>query len=312
MGAHDSAFVRDGSTGNSIAGNQYFNATIALDDGLRLLSAQVHNSKGSLRLCHTNCLLLDAGTLQDWLSKIKYWMDRNPNEVVTLLLVNSENLDVSQFGAAFEGSGLSQYGFTPSSPTAASTNWPTLQSMISANTRLVTFVASITYSARYPYLLSEFTHVFENPFPVTSLSGFNCTLDRPKAVGSAQTAVAAGMMPLLNHFADSELAAGITIPDVSDLGTTNSPNTATTGALGLHAQTCQAQWGQKPVFVLVDFYDQGPAIVTADNLNSITPSGRSTRNSVKASAAGTGWDMSLSSRGEGLVAMCLLAALWLL
>ncbi len=77
MGAHDSAFLRDGSTGNSIAGNQYFNATIALDDGLRLLSAQVHNEKGALQLCHTNCLLLNAGTLTDWLARIKYWMDHN-------------------------------------------------------------------------------------------------------------------------------------------------------------------------------------------------------------------------------------------
>ncbi|KAH8889383.1 hypothetical protein GQ53DRAFT_825678 [Thozetella sp. PMI_491] len=284
MGAHDSSFLRDSSTGNSIAGNQYFNATVALDDGLRLLSAQVHNQNGTLQLCHTNCLLLDAGTLAAWLAKIKYWMDQNPNEVVTLVIVNSDNLDVAQFGAAFEASGISKYGYTPSS-SSATTNWPTLQSMITANTRLVTFVASITASSSYPYLLNEFTYVFETAFEVTSLSGFNCTLNRPASVSSASAAISAGMLPLMNHFADTSLGAGITIPDVTDVGTTNSPDTAKTGALGLHGQTCKAQWGQKPVFMLVDFYDQGPSITTADNLNGITPSGRGARNSVTTSAA---------------------------
>lgn len=98
MGAHDAAFLRDSSTDNSVAGNQYYNATKALNAGIRLLSLQVHNSNGTLELCHTTCTLLDAGTLEDFLVKIKTWMDENPNEVVTLLIVNSDDEDVASFG----------------------------------------------------------------------------------------------------------------------------------------------------------------------------------------------------------------------
>ncbi|KAK3937631.1 PLC-like phosphodiesterase [Diplogelasinospora grovesii] len=277
MGAHDSAFLRDASTGNSIAGNQYFNATVALSAGIRLLQAQVHLSSSTLELCHTTCSLLDAGSLEAWLGKIKHWMDSNPNEVVTLLLVNSDNQDVSVFGSVFESSGISSYGFAPSSSvtpsSSASSGWPTLQSMIAANTRLVTFIASITPSSAYPYLLNEWTYVFENPYDVTSLSNFTCTLDRPSTLvgAGAVSAVGSGYMPLLNHFADTSLTSSIEIPDVSDIDTTNSPSNTTTGALGLHAYSCVRQWGgRKPVFVLVDFYDHGPAITTADELNGIT------------------------------------------
>ncbi|KAI1143969.1 PLC-like phosphodiesterase [Hypoxylon sp. FL0543] len=271
MGAHDSAFLRDETTSNSIAGNQYFNATVALDAGLRLLQAQVHDKNGAIELCHTSCDLLDAGTLQNWLTPIKDWMDDNPNEVVTLLLVNSDGKDVAEFGTVFSASGIDKYGYTPSG-----NGWPTLQEMISANTRLVTFIASISANSQYPYLLSEFDHVFETPFEVTSLSGFNCTLDRPSSQTSAGAAISAGLMPLMNHFKDTLLAASIEVPDADNITTTNSPSTSTTGNLGLHAQTCNQQWGIKPTFVLVDFFNMGPAIQTADNLNGIKAVGRST------------------------------------
>lgn len=198
-------------------------------------------------------------------------MDANPNEVVTLLIVNSDNKDVAQFGSVFSGSGIDQYGYTPSG-----NGWPTLQEMISANTRLVSFIASISANTQYPYLLSEFDHVFETAYEVTSLEGFNCTIDRPSTYDTASAAIQAGMMPLMNHFAYDVLISSIMVPDVDNIATTNSPSTSTTGNLGLHAQNCNQEWGIKPTFVLVDFYNEGPSIDTADSLNGITAVGRST------------------------------------
>ncbi|KAI0406707.1 PLC-like phosphodiesterase [Xylaria palmicola] len=279
MGAHDSSFLRDESTQNSIAGNQYFNATVALDAGLRLLQVQVHDSNGVIEMCHTSCSLLDAGPLQDWLTDVNAWMGNNPNEVVTLLIVNSDGFDVADFGSVFEGSGISQYGYTPSG-----SGWPTLQSMISAKTRLVTFIASVSASSQYPYLLSEFDYVFETSFEVTSLSGFNCTIDRPSTQSTAAAALAAGLLPLMNHFAYDDLGASIMIPAVDDIATTNSPSTTTTGALGLHAQTCRAEWGYIPTFVLVDFFSEGPAIKTADAMNGIVSAVGRTNSSIVADA----------------------------
>lgn len=270
MGAHDSAFLRDSTTSFATAGNQFYNATVALSAGLRLLQAQVHNSNGTLELCHTSCSLLDGGSLEAWLADIKTWMDANTNEVVTILLVNSDNRDASEFGTAYTSSGLSTYGFTPSTTSGPLATWPTLGTMISANTRLVSFIASITYDSAYPYLLPEFDFVFETAFGVSSLEGFNCTLQRPTTLSSATAAVSSGYLSLLNHFLDTSESFGITVPDITDIGTTNSNSTTTTGALGTQGSQCASEYGQKPVFMLVDFWNVGLSISTADILNGVT------------------------------------------
>jgi hypothetical protein len=304
MGAHDSAFLRDSSTGFSLSGNQFYNATVALSAGIRFLQAQVHNSNGTLELCHTTCTLLDGGSLEAFLSGIKTWMDDNPNEVVTLLLVNSDDEDASSFGSVFTSSGISEYGYTPTATSGPISTWPTLQTLISANTRLVTFIASITYDSTYPYLLSEFDFVFETTFGVTSLSGFNCTLQRPTTLSSSTSAISLGYMGLINHFADTVEAFGISIPDVTDIATTNSPNTNTTGALGLNGEQCEEEWGTKPTFILVDFWNVGPSIETADNLNGITATGRTSVSTAELTAASSAGSI-LSAEGRGK--MCAIA-----
>ncbi|KAK6836264.1 phosphoric diester hydrolase-like protein [Apiospora arundinis] len=60
-GAHDLAILRGTSMDNSMVDNQKFNATVALDVGLCLLQARVHNKNGAIEFCHTMCHLLDAG-----------------------------------------------------------------------------------------------------------------------------------------------------------------------------------------------------------------------------------------------------------
>lgn len=283
MGAHDAAFLRDSSTDNSVAGNQYYNATRALNAGIRLLSLQVHNSNGTLQLCHTTCALLDAGTLEDFLGKIKLWMDENPNEVVTLLIVNSDDEDVASFGEVYESSNISSYGYTPATVSASNT-WPTLQTMIDDGTRLVTFIATITYSTTYPYLLNEWDFVFETAYEVTSLAGLNCTIDRPSGLSDASSAISSGYLPLMNHFVYQSITSSIQVPNVEIIDTTNSPDTSSVGTLGQSAYECNSEWGTAPVFALVDFYSEGPAIDTADNLNGITAQGRSDSSSATSDA----------------------------
>ena len=294
MGAHDSTFLRDSATSFSVSGNQFYNATVALSAGIRLLQAQVHNQNGTLELCHTSCSLLDAGPLESFLDDIKTWMDANPNEVVTLLLVNSDNQEASVFGADFVSSGINKYGYTPTSTSGPMSTWPTLQTLITANTRLITFIADITYDSTYPYLINEFDYVFETTFGVTSLSGFNCTLQRPTTLASSTSAISSGFIGLINHFADTAEALGISIPDVTDIATTNSPNTNTTGALGTNGVQCQSEWGSKPTFMLVDFWNVGPSIQTADNLNGITATGRTSVSTAELTA-GSGAGLTIPS-----------------
>lgn len=310
LGAHDSPFVSDASNSYSVSGNQFYNSTTQLSAGVRLLTAQLHNANSStgqteIHLCHTSCDLYDAGTLEDWLSDIKGWMDDNPNDVVTILLVNSDNNDASDLGSVFDSSGISKYAYTQTS-TSAPVSWPTLQSLISANTRLITFIASLpSGNSAAPYLLDEFTYVFENPYDVTSASNFSCMPNRPSTLGgSISAAESSNMMFLMNHFLDNAESLGIETPDPDAAGTTNSPDTTLTGSLGQSAAQCANVYGKNPNFLLVDWFNVGPAIETADNLNGVAnPIGRMNVSSAILSESHQGAATSISAVSGSKVAL---------
>ncbi|KAL2797771.1 PLC-like phosphodiesterase [Aspergillus keveii] len=271
LGAHDSPFLRDESTGNSLAGNQFYNTTVQLDAGVRLVSAQVHEDDSQWRLCHSSCDLLDAGRLRTWLTEIKTWLDSNANEVVTVLLVNSDGATASDLHSEFQAADIVDYAYSPTS-TSAPSSWPTLQELIDAGTRLMVFVASLSSdsSSVAPYLMNEFTYIFENPYDVTSPSNYSCEADRPSRVrGDSASAISANMLPLQNHFLYQTVLLDYQAPNESYVGTTNAPSGGE-GNLGDAASTCQTAWGRQPAFILVDFFDQGPAIATVDNLNGVT------------------------------------------
>ncbi|CAG8287844.1 unnamed protein product [Penicillium nalgiovense] len=278
LGAHDSPFVRDDDSGNSIAANQYYDTPTQLSAGVRLVTAQVHKSNSQWRLCHSSCDLLDAGLLSDWLKDIKTWLDDNPNEVVTILLVNSDGATASELNTEFTTAKITDYAYEPASPGTAPTTWPTLQSMIDDGKRLVVFVASLEVSTSYPYLLDEWSYIWENPYDVTSASNFTCEPDRPSTYkGNSASALAANFLPLMNHFLYSSNLAILDVqyPNSSYVGTTNAASGGT-GNLGTAATNCKKAWnGRQPTYIMVDFFNRGPAIDTVDNLNNVTnPVGR--------------------------------------
>lgn len=241
-----------------------------------MLTAQIHNKNGLLHVCHTTCGLLDAGRVGDWLASIRVWLDKNPNEVVTILLVNSDNVSAAQIDAEFRAANLTSYAYVPPSRTTALENWPTLQDMVSNSTRLVAFIAPLDPAANTvaPYLLDEFTFVWENPYDVMSPVNFSCLPDRPPAVrGNISAAITSGRLTLMNHFLYMPGPFGIELPDTTHIANTNAPF-GTLGNLGDRTANCTNVFGKAPTFILVDFFDQGPAIATVDKLNGITPVGR--------------------------------------
>ena len=267
MGAHGSAFLRTGQ-GFAAAGNQNDDAIDALDAGLRLLQVQVHQNE-TLELCHTSCGLLDAGTLEKWLGTINDWMTSHTSDVVTLLLVNSDKASAADFGTHFKNSGLDQIAYTPSSSSAFS-DWPTLQSMIDDKKRLVVFVTNMDASSDYPYLIPEFDYVFETSFEVTTLAGFNCTLDRPSNASPASSALSKGYLSLVNHFKYQTITADTFLPDLSNIEIVNNASTTTDGNLGKHLSLCKSQYQSVPNFVLVDFWDRGSVLQATDDMNGIS------------------------------------------
>lgn len=300
LGCHDSPFVRDATTDYSTSGNQFFNSTVQLSAGVRLLSAQVHRSNNDWHLCHSSCDLLDAGTLEDWLTEVKTWIDNNPQEVVTILLVNSDNATPTDLATVFGKSGIQKYAYTPPDKSTPPQQWPTLNQLIQGGTRLMVFVASLQVDqigSGQEFLMDEFTFLFENPFSVTQAVDFTCNPDRPTALkGNPQAAISSNRMFLMNHFLSTDSIFDIETPDVANITHTNSPG-SDVGNLGQSANSCKTTYGKPPTFLLVDFFDQGPAIQTVDTLNGVTnPAGRITPPAASSSA------MNGTSRSESTFA----------
>ncbi|KAJ7170103.1 PLC-like phosphodiesterase [Mycena filopes] len=256
VGAHDSYAVGT----NNLAVNQDYDITQQLNDGIRMLQMQAHNSSGVIQLCHTSCILLNGGTLADYLGKVKTWMDANTNDVVTLLIVNIDNLPASNFGTVFASAGLDKLSYAPTSSPLTASSWPTLGAMIDAGTRLVTFLDNAADPTAVPYLIDEFTNVWETPFDVTT--SFDCSVNRTKGDSSTQ-------MYLINHFLDT-IMLGSPVPDVVHANVTNAVSGS--NSLGDQVATCVATNGRAPNYMLVDFYEYGGGSVfqVAATLNGVT------------------------------------------
>ncbi|KAF2003524.1 hypothetical protein P154DRAFT_94892 [Amniculicola lignicola CBS 123094] len=285
LGAHDSPYLRDESTTFSSFGNQFFSTTVQLDAGVRMLQGQIHASSNKdtgqreLHLCHTSCDLFDAGSLKDWLLEVRKWMDSNPNEVITILLVNN-GIKAKELEDVYSQADVARYGYvppkidTPPPPSnETETTWPTLDEMINRNERLVSFISPLVPDAQNaPYLLDQWTFMWENPYLVTNPSNFTCLPDRPEDL-PLQEAKESGRLFMMNHFLYWQQAFGIQVPDIRFVNVTNAWEGP--GSLGEHLMTCSGMVQRQPTFVLVDFFNVGPAIKAVDIFNKVdVPVGR--------------------------------------
>ena len=73
-----------------------------------------HSNDNVLHFCHTSCALFDGGTVADYLATVVTWLNANPNEVLTLILTNPENVSLQNFWKpAFEQSGVASFAYVP-------------------------------------------------------------------------------------------------------------------------------------------------------------------------------------------------------
>lgn len=78
----------------------------------------------------------------------------NPlSPVVTLLIVNSDNLAPTQFASVFTTAGVDTSSYSPPSASLPASGWPTLGSLIDARTCLVTFLSTTANFESVPYLI---------------------------------------------------------------------------------------------------------------------------------------------------------------
>lgn len=73
--------------------------------------------------------------------------------VLSLLIVNSDNLPPANYDTVFKAVGLDTVSYAPSTSTIAQTGWPTLGTLIDSGKRLLTFLDNAADITVVPYLM---------------------------------------------------------------------------------------------------------------------------------------------------------------
>ena len=201
---------------------------------------QTHLVNDTLYLCHSNCDLLNVGTLESYLTTVSKWVRQHPYDVVTILMGNSDYVAPGNFSNVIESSGMKDMIYTPSKIPMALEDWPTLSSMILSGKRVVTFLDYQANQTETPWLMDEFSQMWETPFSPTDRA-FPCTVQRPPGLAPED---AQHRLYLANHNLNLQFNFGslnLLIPNTAELNKTNSDSIEDYGSLGQMAHNCTSK-----------------------------------------------------------------------
>jgi hypothetical protein len=193
-----------------------------------VVQGETHWVNKTVYNCHTSCDLLNAGPWQSSLEIVTAWLDSHPYDVVTWLIVNSDFTEVENYVPAIQNSGIARYLYEPEYVPQHRDQWPTLAEMILSGKRMVLFMDYNAKQKKVPYIMDEFTHMWETPFSPTNQS-FPCTQQRPPKLSEKKARDQ--YMYLANHNLNtavdvSALVGGssgseILIPNTAEINKTN-------------------------------------------------------------------------------------------
>jgi len=224
--------------------NQTYNIASQLNDGVRGLMIDVYDHFGTPTAYHS-IFALGTIPLSDIFNDIKTFLDNNPNEVVTIILecyvtVNDIEDEINQ-------SGLSNYLYTHNAA------WPTLQSMIDNDNRLVIFSDVDDASNSQDWYHYVWDYAVETHYSVATINEFTCDFNRGGPLND---------LFILNHFVtDATFGYGLY----------NESNDVNANPFFINrALECQNQTNKFPNFVTVDSYELGDGLAVVDQLNGLT------------------------------------------
>jgi len=258
FGAHDSFAASTNPF--ALARTQEVGVTDQLTMGVRLLQLQAHINGKDLHFCHNTCGLFDGGTVEHYFKKVKHFLDRHPNEVLTIIIANPENVQADVWQPIFESTGLADIAYIPPQTPMTREDWPTLKEMLDSTRRVVVFMDKGAEDGTVPYLLPQFTMMWEDEYDPTD-SEFPCKVDR-----TAGSLSPSQQLNLINHNLNLNLipiGRGVRIPDRWD-----SPRTNGISSIVGHANHCAPLAGDRlPNFVLLDFVNIGQVTTAGARLN---------------------------------------------
>jgi hypothetical protein len=258
VGAHDSFAASTNPF--ALARTQEVGVNDQLTMGVRLLQLQAHKNGKDLHFCHNTCGLFDGGTVKQYFKKVKHFLDRHPNEVLTIIIANPENVQADVWQPIFENTGLADIAYIPPQTPMTREDWPTLKEMLDSSKRVVVFMDKGAEDGTVPYLLPQFTMMWEDEYDPTD-SQFPCKVDR-----TAGSLSPSQQLNLMNHNLNVDLipiGRGVRLPD-----RLVSPRTNSIYSIMGHANHCAPLAGDRfPNFVLLDFVNIGQVTTAVAQLN---------------------------------------------
>lgn len=97
-------------------------------------------------------------------SSTRRWSGQALTPVVTLVIVNQANQPASAYASIFQAAKLDSKAYVPESASLSVSQWPTLGSLIDQGKQLVVFLNSQADFGAAPYLIDEFSNVWEDAY----------------------------------------------------------------------------------------------------------------------------------------------------
>ena len=216
--------------------NQKSNIAEQLNNGVRGLMIDVYDDNGSTVVYHAY-KFLGSQLLSVYLNDIKYFLDNNPNEILTIILetYTSSNAIENEINKA----GLLKYLHTQD----VNSLWPKLQTMIDSNKRLVILSDKNDANEKQSWYHYMWNFAVENKY-----GEINCEFNRGNRANS---------LFIFNHFITSL--------------TGNKDNANKVNSFKFlmnHITNCKDLKNKFPNFITVDFYEIGESIDVVSKLNS--------------------------------------------
>lgn len=224
--------------------NQTYSITNQLKNGVRGLMIDTYDGDNGVALTYHATPIFGSEKLIDVLMEIKTFMLANPKEIISIIFEN--NGSNSQLIKAVDSSGLNQLTYIHNG-----TTWPTLQTLVDSNQRLVLFVER-DKTPEINYLMYAWGTTFDTPYTFKSVSEFNSNVNR----GGSGTKE----LYLVNHWLSNALG----MPDKN-----LAPQANTRAVLGKRVQDCSSTNNHFINYLGVDFFEIGAAKAIVDSINGL-------------------------------------------
>jgi len=225
--------------------NQTFSITQQLNDGVRCLMLDTYDGADGVALTYHTLPQLGSQKLVDAMQEIKSFLTQHPKEVVTIIFQNDGSN--TQLQQAIDSISLSTMTYTHTN----NTPFPTMQTMVDNNQRLVLFVEN-DKTPRASYLMHAWKTIFDTKYTYSNINQFDSNINR----GGSGTKE----LYLINHW----LGGTLGLPD-----STLAPIANKRSVVSKRVQDCAVANSHFINFLGVDFYHIGDAKAVVDSINGL-------------------------------------------